>query len=102
MYMINLVSCNLDPQNIVVAVEDEKIETKTVISPADKVMGVPVTPVNGATAQAMGTVVSPVVATTLELRNPGINVKGNSAAVSPPNAAVSTEAWLQVQVKTCY
>ncbi|CAO2835530.1 unnamed protein product [Amaranthus hypochondriacus] len=80
-----------------VAVEDEKIETKTVISPADKVMGVPVTPVNGATAQAMGTVVSPVVATTLELRNPGINVKGNSAAVSPPNAAVSTEAWLQVQ-----
>uniref|UniRef100_A0A7C8ZB59 BZIP domain-containing protein n=1 Tax=Opuntia streptacantha TaxID=393608 RepID=A0A7C8ZB59_OPUST len=76
-------------------VEDEKIETK--VQPAnDKVLGVPVTPANAA-GQMVGTVVSPGMATTLELRNPGVHVKGNSSSVSPPNAVISSEAWLQIQ-----
>ncbi|XP_021748041.1 common plant regulatory factor 1-like [Chenopodium quinoa] len=77
------------------SVEVEKTETKAVLSPADKVLGVPVTPASAAAGQVVGTVVSPAVATTLELRNPGVSVKVSSPTVSPPNGLVSSEAWLQ-------
>lgn len=59
-------------------------------------LGVPISQANGSAEQVAGTVVSGGVATTLELRNPGVNVKGNSATVSP-SPAVSSEPWLQVQ-----
>lgn len=76
------------------SVEDEESKAKVVLHPADKVLGVPITPENGSAGQVAGTVVSRSVATTLELRNPGVNVKGNSATVSP-NPVVSSEPWLQ-------
>lgn len=75
--------------------EDEKTVIK--IQPAiDKVVGVPVTPANAA-GQLVGTVVTPAMATALELRNPVVHVKATSSSVSPPNAAISSEAWLQIQ-----
>jgi len=87
-------------QIILLGVEDEKIETK--VQPAnDKVLGVPVTPAKAA-GQMVGTVVSPGMATTLELRNPVVHVKGNSSSVSPPNAVISSEAWLQIQVSNFF
>ncbi|KNA08201.1 hypothetical protein SOVF_164610 [Spinacia oleracea] len=81
-----------------ISVEAEKTEIKAVLPPpADKVLGIPVTSANAVAGQVMGTVVSPGVATTLELRNPGVTVKGNSSPVSSPNGVVSSEAWLQTQ-----
>lgn len=79
------------------SVEVGKTETKDVLPPPDNVLGVPVTPANATAGQVVGTVVSPGVATTLELRNPGVNLKGNSANASPPNGVASSDAWLQVQ-----
>lgn len=78
-------------------VEDEKTETK--VQPVtDKVLGVPVTTANAA-GQMVGTAVTPGMAATLELRNPGVHVKGTSSSVSPPSAVISSEAWLQIQTE---
>ncbi|GAB4861643.1 Common plant regulatory factor [Ancistrocladus abbreviatus] len=77
-----------------------KTETKTspplsgqVSSSAEKILGVPVSPVN-ATGKFVGMVLPPSITTTLELRNPGVNGKANPASV-PPTAVMSSEAWLQ-------
>lgn len=78
-------------------VEDEKTEIKAVLPPADNALGIPLASANVAAGQVVGTVVSSGVATTLELRNPGVSVKANSANVSPSNTVMSSEPWLQVQ-----
>lgn len=54
------------------------------------------TPTNG---QMVGTAVTAGMAATLELRNPGVHVKGSSSSVSPPNAVISSETWLQIQTE---
>ncbi|KAL2892057.1 Common plant regulatory factor 1 [Bienertia sinuspersici] len=51
--------------------EDDKTKLKAVLPPADKMLGVPISPANGAAGPVVGTVVSNGVATTLELKNPG-------------------------------
>ncbi|GMH00447.1 hypothetical protein Nepgr_002286 [Nepenthes gracilis] len=82
------------------AFRNEKMGTKTspprsgkVSSIGDKVLGVPVTQAN-ATGKIMGTVLPPSMATTLELRNPGVNTKDNSTTV-PSTAIVPCESLLQ-------
>ncbi|KAK9749473.1 hypothetical protein RND81_02G128500 [Saponaria officinalis] len=73
--------------------EGEQAESKTPRPATDKVLGLPINPANAAAGHVMGTV-APSVSTALELLNPAVDMKGNSATVSS-NTVVSSEVWIQ-------
>lgn len=64
-------------------------------STSEKVLGFPVTAASPNGGEMVGTVLAPNVATTLELRHPGVDSKANIVTVAP-NAVVSSETWVHV------
>ncbi|XP_074279719.1 G-box-binding factor 3 [Silene latifolia] len=75
--------------------EDEQAESKFPVSFTSKVLGHPINPANAAAGHVVGTVITPTASTALELLNPAMDVKVNSATVSSSNTAVSSDVWIQ-------